>query len=125
MTGIKPDLEEQLKASLWHKIGTLVSSETKKLSIQHDVPIDAKPQFIGALTEMVWAQIENVAMDLEAFARHAGRSTVGTDDVLLLTRRNEALEGVLRKWVEAKAKKEPIGKKKPDSKGKGKKVRRK
>lgn len=75
---------------------------------------------------MVWAQIENVAMDLEAFARHAGRSTIGTDDVLLLTRRNEALEGVMRKWVEEKAKKEPIGKgKKPDSKAKGKKVRRK
>ncbi|KHJ32185.1 putative apoptosis-inducing taf9-like domain 1 family [Erysiphe necator] len=80
MTKINSELEEQLKASLWHKIGTLVTSETKNLSIQYDMPIKATPQFIGSLTEMVWAQIENVAMDLEAFANHAGRTTVGTDD---------------------------------------------
>ncbi|KAI6251136.1 Inner kinetochore subunit mhf1 [Erysiphe necator] len=126
MTKINSELEEQLKASLWHKIGTLVTSETKNLSIQYDMPIKATPQFIGSLTEMVWAQIENVAMDLEAFANHAGRTTVGTDDVLLLCRRNDALEGLLRKWVEAKANKELGGTgKKSDSKGKDKKTKRK
>ena len=42
---------------------------------------------------------ENVATDLENFAKHAGRSTVTTDDVLLLTRRNEGLEELMRGFV--------------------------
>lgn len=37
-----------------------------------------------------------VATDLEAFARHAGRSTIKTEDVLLLTRRNEGLETIMK-----------------------------
>ena len=32
--------------------------------------------------------------------RHAGRSTITTDDVLLLVRRNEELEGLLREFIE-------------------------
>ena len=39
---------------------------------------------------------ENVSHDLEAFAKHAGRSTINTSDVLLLARRNEGLEDVLK-----------------------------
>ena len=38
----------------------------------------------------------NAAIDLESFAKHAGRSTIKTDDVMLLTRRNEGLEGILK-----------------------------
>lgn len=43
---------------------------------------------------------ENVAQDLESFSRHAGRTTVTTDDVLLVTRRNEALQGIMVDFVE-------------------------
>lgn len=39
---------------------------------------------------------ENVSHDLEAFAKHAGRSTINRSDVLLLARRNEGLEDVLK-----------------------------
>ena len=46
------------------------------------------------------ARSENVAKDLESFAKHAGRTTVNTDDVLLLARRNEGLEAVLRGYVD-------------------------
>lgn len=54
---------------------------------------------------MVWAQCESVAADLESFAKHAGRSTVTTDDVLLLCRRNEALRDIVKEVVdEGKAK---------------------
>ena len=31
--------------------------------------------------------------------RHAGRSTISTDDVMLLSRRNEGLETVLRTYM--------------------------
>ncbi|TVY44603.1 Centromere protein S [Lachnellula occidentalis] len=74
------DLRERLKASLWFSIGKIVDEETLRLDTT------ATPQFIGAMTEMVWSQI--------------GRTTVTTDDVLLITRRNEALCGIMRDFVE-------------------------
>lgn len=42
----------------------------------------------------------SVATDLESFAKHAGRSTIKTDDVLLLARRNEGLESILKQKVD-------------------------
>lgn len=38
--------------------------------------------------------------DADVENRHAGRATVTTDDVLLLARRNEGLEELLRGFVE-------------------------
>jgi len=38
----------------------------------------------------------NIATDLESFAKHAGRTTIKTDDVMLLARRNEGLESILK-----------------------------
>lgn len=70
---------------------------------------NATPQFIGALTELVWAQVENVGRDLESFAKHAGRQTVGTQDVLLLARRNEGLQELMEEFVEKE--KEKTGRK--------------
>jgi centromere protein S len=40
------------------------------------------------------------AQDLESFATHAGRRTIKIDDVMLLTRRNEGLETILKDFVE-------------------------
>ncbi|KAL2055901.1 hypothetical protein ABVK25_003543 [Lepraria finkii] len=87
-------LDERLKSALWFSIGKIVDEETLKLGV------NATPQFIGALTEMVWAQIENVSTDLENFAKHAGRSTISTEDVMLLSRRNEGLEAVLKAYLD-------------------------
>ena len=42
---------QRLKSALWFSIGKIVDEETLKLGV------NATPQFIGALTEMVWAQI--------------------------------------------------------------------
>ena len=42
---------QRLKSALWLSIGKIVDEETIKLGI------NATPQFIGALTEMVWSQI--------------------------------------------------------------------
>lgn len=81
---------------------------------------NATPQYIGALTELVWTQIgiillftllqyktlrkivpiENVAGDLESFCNHAGRSTVTTDDVLLLARKNPDLHQIMEEFIE-------------------------
>lgn len=108
-----------------------------------ELGVNATPQFIGSLMELVWAQIGesslctltpskakakdgsssislssslssvllscvflltsslfhplagNAAVDLESFAKHAGRNKIKTDDVMLLTRRNDGLAELL------------------------------
>ncbi|EHK50637.1 uncharacterized protein TrAtP1_011165 [Trichoderma atroviride] len=85
---------ERLKSALWYAIGQIVDEE----SLKRDR--NATPQFIGALTEMVWNQIENVAVDLETFCNHAGRTTVTTDDVLLLARKNPELHHIMKEYVD-------------------------
>ena len=106
-------LRDKLKSALWFQIGKIVDEESLNLRV------NATPQFIGSLTELVWAQIgklvflntpsscaiadddlETAAVDLESFAKHAGRTTVKTDDVMLLTRRNDGLEQILKKAME-------------------------
>lgn len=117
--------QQRLKAALWFAVGKMVDEQ----SLRRDR--NATPQFIGALTEMVWTQIggcsrvavppaqlqdltsgaENVAIDLESFSRHAGRTSITTDDVLLLARRNADLNGIIKDFVdEQKAAKVSKGK---------------
>ncbi|RSL57875.1 hypothetical protein CEP54_008066 [Fusarium duplospermum] len=92
---------ERLKAALWYAVGQIVDEQSL---IRNR---NATPQFIGALTELVWAQIENVATDLETFSNHAGRTTVTTDDVLLLARKNPDLHQIMKDFIDqAKADKE-------------------
>ena len=47
---------QRLKAALWFSIGKIVDEETLKLGV------NASPQFIGALTEMAWAQTGSVLL---------------------------------------------------------------
>jgi centromere protein S len=42
----------------------------------------------------------NTSRDLEVFSKHGGRKAINTDDVMLLTRRNDALETMLRTELE-------------------------
>lgn len=82
--------EERLKAALWYSIGKTVDA------IALEDNINASPQFIGSLTELVHAKIATAATDLEAFAKHAGRSTINSKDVLLLARNTDGLEDILK-----------------------------
>lgn len=83
------DKEEKLKAALWYAMGQTIDAVATERNI------NATPHFIGGLSEMVWGQIQIVAQDLEAFAKHRGKTSVNADDVVLLSRRNEALAEVL------------------------------
>ncbi|CZT13530.1 related to apoptosis-inducing TAF9-like domain 1 family protein, putative [Rhynchosporium graminicola] len=108
------DTREKLKASLWFSVGKLVDEEAASLNTT------ATPQFIGSMSEMVWAQLETVAIDLESFSRHANRTTITTDDVLLMTRKNDALLGMMKDFVDAeKAKTSAASTRKGVNKGKG------
>ncbi|KAF2689212.1 hypothetical protein K458DRAFT_413507 [Lentithecium fluviatile CBS 122367] len=86
--------EERLKSALWYQIGQFVDEEAAEKQF------NATPQFIGALTELVYTQIANSARDLEVFSKHAGRKVINADDVMLLTRRNEALESILKQELD-------------------------
>jgi centromere protein S len=97
-------LKDKLKSALWFHIGKIVDEETLKLGV------NATPHFIGSLVELVWTQIESAAIDLESFAGHANRSTIKTDDVLLLARRNEGLDEILRNEVKKLKKTDAKGK---------------
>ncbi|KAI4626718.1 hypothetical protein J4E90_007312 [Alternaria incomplexa] len=115
----KAEREERLKSALWYSIGQFVDEKT----LEND--LNATPQFIGALTELVYTQIANTARDLEVFSKHAGRNTINTDDVLLLGRRNEQLQGLLEKELEdiraaegRKADGQPVARAQPAAAGK-------
>ncbi|KAF2865338.1 kinetochore component CENP-S-domain-containing protein [Massariosphaeria phaeospora] len=86
--------EERLKSALWYAIGQFVDDECINRNL------NATPRFIGALTELVYTQIANTSRDLETFSKHGGRRVINTDDVMLLTRRNEGLEEVLKKELD-------------------------
>ncbi|KAI4752422.1 hypothetical protein E4T52_04358 [Aureobasidium sp. EXF-3400] len=87
------DKVDRLKASLWYSIGSIIDA----ISLESD--LNATPEFIASLTELVWSQILTSGADLEAFAKHANRDTVDVKDVLLLVRRNEQLREVLEEAV--------------------------
>jgi centromere protein S len=93
---------QRLKAVLWYSVGQITDHEALEGSLAGTgtAPHNATPQFIGALTELAWAQVQSAGRDLEEFARHAGRGTVQVEDVLLLARRNEGLEGLLRTYAD-------------------------
>ena len=98
MPGLQTDTEtteERLKAALWYSTGQTLDA----VALNED--LNATPHFIGGLSEMIWAQIANVAGDLEAFAKHAGRTLINAKDVVLLGRRTEGLEELLRSRAKA------------------------
>lgn len=54
---------------------------------------------------------ESITQDLEAFAGHAGRTTISTDDVLLLCRRNNDMHQIIKDFIDKeKAEKATAGK---------------
>jgi len=88
------DLQERLKSGIWYTVGQIVDEECMNLDT------NATPQFIAALTELVYAQATTLAQDLECFANHAKRSLISTEDVKLCARKNEKLEEVITNFIE-------------------------
>lgn len=53
-----------------------------------------------SIAPLIRSTTGTAAQDLESFAAHAGRRTIKTDDVMLLSRRNEGLETILKDFLE-------------------------
>ncbi|XP_030847520.1 centromere protein S-like isoform X2 [Strongylocentrotus purpuratus] len=76
---------QRLKAAVHFTTGQIC----EELGVELDVTFSR--QFISALAETTFKQMENFAGDLEAFSQHAKRSTINPEDVKLLTRRSRDL----------------------------------
>jgi len=103
-----------------------LSSSVRLLSlfIPKSVRSTSSPQILLRL-QGAYTITANTARDLEVFSKHAGRNTINTDDVLLLGRRNEQLQGLLEKELEdiraaegRKADGQPVARAQPAAAGK-------
>lgn len=76
---------QRLKASFHYSVGKICEERGKELQLEVDKKV------ISCLAKLGLQQLETFSGDLEAFAKHAKRSTVNADDVKLLARRNPKL----------------------------------
>ncbi|KPI99307.1 Centromere protein S [Papilio xuthus] len=77
---------QKLRASL-HRDVQAICKETC-----HNLGLDITKPSMEVIAELVYKKLSIYALDLEAFAKHAKRSTINSDDVLLLVRRNPSLK---------------------------------
>ncbi|AWP02660.1 putative centromere protein S-like isoform 2 [Scophthalmus maximus] len=85
MSADQDETRQRLKAAVHFTVGRLC----QKLGENHRRVFSR--QAIAAIAETTFRQCDIFAKDLEAFARHAKRSTVSTEDVKLVARRSTAL----------------------------------
>lgn len=70
-------------------------------------------EYVYCLSELIFTMMEGLSVDLERFARHAKRSTIHHDDILLCARKNQDMEQRLNSFIEQlKDKSMPIQNKK-------------
>ncbi|XP_042352567.1 centromere protein S [Plectropomus leopardus] len=81
----KEEMQQRLKAAVHYTVGRLC----QKMGEDHRREFSR--QVIAAIAETTFRQCDIFAKDLEAFARHAKRSTVSSEDVKLIARRSTAL----------------------------------
>ncbi|XP_054878620.1 centromere protein S [Poeciliopsis prolifica] len=79
------ETRQRLKAAVHYTVGRLC----RKIGEEHRTEFSR--QTIAAIAETTFRECDIFAKDLEAFARHAKRSTVSAEDVKLLARRSSAL----------------------------------
>lgn len=103
----KDETQQRLKAAIHYTVSRMC------LKIGQEQNKAFSRQTIAAITETTFRQCEIFARDLEAFARHAKRTTVSADDVKLVARRSTALSMYIQnKSEELNQEKKSTGKKK-------------
>ncbi|XP_033898410.1 centromere protein S-like [Acipenser ruthenus] len=76
---------QRLKAAVHYTTGLFCQE------VAEHKEVEFSKQTIAAIAETTFRQCEIFARDLEAFARHAKRTTVNAEDVKLTARRSNAL----------------------------------
>ncbi|XP_068745393.1 centromere protein S-like [Montipora capricornis] len=77
--------QQRLRAAVHFTVGRICENTGQETGLQFS------RKFIAALTETTFKQCESFATDLELFAKHAKRSQINCDDVLLLSRKSSTL----------------------------------
>ncbi|XP_026163605.1 centromere protein S [Mastacembelus armatus] len=106
------ETHQRLKAAVHYTIGQLC----QKLGEDHRRKFSR--QVVAAIAETTFRQCDIFAKDLEAFARHAKRSTVSTEDVKLIARRSTALSIHIQNKIEELSQEQKDSKKKSAGKRK-------
>ncbi|CAH1378673.1 unnamed protein product, partial [Tenebrio molitor] len=78
--------------------------------------LEFEPDVLDLIAELSWRKLTLYTSDLGAFQKHAKRSTLTSDDVKLLVRRNDSLKELMEEKLRAiqdnKAPTDPAPKKK-------------
>ncbi|KAM9409119.1 centromere protein S isoform 1-T1 [Pholidichthys leucotaenia] len=106
------ETRQRLKAAVHYTVGRLCQK------IEEDNHRKFSRQVVAAIAETTFRQCDVFAKDLEAFARHAKRSTVSSEDVKLLARRSTALSNYIQNKSEELAQEQSEMKKKTNGKRK-------
>ncbi|KAI9299412.1 kinetochore component CENP-S-domain-containing protein [Cunninghamella echinulata] len=84
-----PEQEKKLQVAVWKIVDQIAKEESSNLGMA------ISKEYIASLANLVYKQIEITGLDIEAFTKHAHRSTISMDDVLLCARRNDGLYDIL------------------------------
>ncbi|KAM3589738.1 Phosphomannomutase 1 [Umbelopsis sp. WA50703] len=93
------DQQQRLKSAVWYTVGRIAEVEAENTGKT------ASAQFIASLADVVYKQMETLALDVEMFARHGKRSTISMEDVKLCARRNDGLYALISEEAKEIAKK--------------------
>lgn len=88
-------MEESERQSLFASVHYNVGRITQEVELDSNTSVRCTRQFIFCLSDFVYKIMERLGSDVESFAKHAKRSTVQIEDVLLCARRNESFVFIL------------------------------
>ncbi|XP_059472415.1 centromere protein S-like [Neocloeon triangulifer] len=101
--------EKKLKLALVLEVRKVIEE------VSENMKFTFTKESMNLITELVWKKMQAAGSDVEAFSKHAKRTTVNPEDVKLLARRNPILKNYLAEMAdELKSKKEPRKKSKKE-----------
>lgn len=93
-TGGASEVDERVRASVHYSVAKICEAEGAEAGFT------VTRETVAVLTELALRYSKTLAQDLEAFAKHARRTKVTVDDVVLCARKDERLLGALREYEE-------------------------
>ncbi|XP_046678821.1 centromere protein S-like isoform X2 [Homalodisca vitripennis] len=82
-------VEEKLKLACYYEVSKICKFVCENNTLLGELQIDKQAKQL--IAELIWKKLKIYAEDLEAFAKHAKRSTINAEDVKLLVRRNPSM----------------------------------
>jgi len=104
---------QRLKAAVHYTVGLIA------VEAEQETGLKFNRHLIAAISESTCKYTQTMARDLELFAKHAKRSTINTDDILMVVRKTKTLSDYMREYTkELTDEKEKINVKRKEKKKK-------